>query len=59
MPETRAEGLYELFAERRKGVESEVFHDVEGLLRRKPATLEDFFRRWSAIFTGQQPAPQL
>lgn len=57
MPEARALALAELFAERRKGAESKVHHDIEGLLRRKPISFDDFAHRWAAIFNGQQPAP--
>jgi uncharacterized protein YbjT (DUF2867 family) len=59
IPEVRAQALSELFAERRKGAESKVHHDIEGLLRRKPISFDDFAHRWAAIFNGQQPAPNL
>jgi uncharacterized protein YbjT (DUF2867 family) len=53
-----AEGLDELFAERRKGKESKVWPTIEEILGRKSTTFDEFARRNIAIFRGEQPSPR-
>lgn len=57
MPPYLADGLFELFAERRRGKEaivSTVTHDVFG---RSPTHFDEFARRNAAVFRGQAPPP--
>ena len=54
-----AEGLAELFAERRKGKEATVYPTIETVFGRHPTTFDEFARRHAAIFRGEQPAPRL
>ena len=54
-----AEGLAELFAERRKGQEATVYPTMETVFGRHPTTFDEFARRHAAIFRGEQPAPRL
>jgi uncharacterized protein YbjT (DUF2867 family) len=59
MPRFTAEALAELFAERRKGKEAQVFPAVETILGR-PATSFDQFAAWhAAVFRGERPAPKV
>jgi uncharacterized protein YbjT (DUF2867 family) len=58
MPPYLAEGLDELFAERRKGKESTVWPTIEEVFGRKPTTFDEFARRNAAIFRGEQPSPR-
>lgn len=59
VPVERADALDELFAERRKGMESRVYPDAGVLLGRPPTTFSEFAKRNAAIFRGEQPAPNL
>jgi uncharacterized protein YbjT (DUF2867 family) len=54
-----ADALAELFAERRKGKESEVWPTIEEVFGWRPASFDDFARRNAAIFRGEQPAPKI
>ena len=58
MPPYLAEGLDELFAERRNGKESTVWPTIEEVFARKPTTFDEFARRNAAIFRGEQPSPR-
>jgi uncharacterized protein YbjT (DUF2867 family) len=54
MPEYLADGLFELFAERRAGKESTVFADVSTLLGRSATTFDEFAARNAAVFRGEK-----
>ena len=56
LPPYLAEGLDELFAERRKGKESRVWPTIEEVFGWKPTSFEEFASRNAAIFRGDQPA---
>jgi uncharacterized protein YbjT (DUF2867 family) len=58
MPPYLAEGLDELFAERRNGKESTVWPTIEEVFGRKPTTFDEFATRNAAIFRGEQPSPR-
>lgn len=58
MPPFLAEGLFELFAERRKGTEAKVWPDSEMLLKRRPTSFEAFARAHAAVFRGEAPPPK-
>jgi uncharacterized protein YbjT (DUF2867 family) len=58
MPPYMAEGLDELFAERRNGKESNVWPTIEEVFGRKPTTFDEFAVRNAAIFRGEQPSPR-
>ncbi len=55
MPPYTADALYELFAERRKGKESQVWPTVEALLGRPAGSFAAFAARNAAIFRGERP----
>jgi uncharacterized protein YbjT (DUF2867 family) len=59
MPQYTADALAELFAERRKGKESQVSPVIEGIIGRRPTSFDDFAQRNAAIFRGEQPAPKV
>jgi uncharacterized protein YbjT (DUF2867 family) len=59
VPPYLADALAELFAERRKGKESEVWPTIEEVFGWRPASFDDFARRNAAIFRGEQPAPKI
>jgi uncharacterized protein YbjT (DUF2867 family) len=59
VPQNTADGLYELFAERRKGKESTVWPTISEVFGWQPASFDDFARRHAAIFRGEQPAPRV
>ncbi len=59
VPPYLAEGLDELFAERRKGKESQVFPTIERVFGWRPTSFDEFARRNAAIFRGEQPAPKV
>jgi uncharacterized protein YbjT (DUF2867 family) len=59
MPQYTADALAELFAERRKGKESQVSPVIEGIIGRRATSFDDFALRNSAIFRGEQPAPKV
>ncbi len=52
VPVFNADALVELFAERRKGKESNVYATAEELLNRRPTTFAEFAQRNAAIFRG-------
>jgi uncharacterized protein YbjT (DUF2867 family) len=59
VPPYLVDGLVELFAERRKGKESQVFPDVQTILGRRPTSFDKFAVRNAAIFCGEQPPPKV
>lgn len=59
VPQYTADALAELFAERRKGKESQVSPVIEGIIGRRATSFDDFALRNSAIFRGEQPAPKV
>jgi uncharacterized protein YbjT (DUF2867 family) len=59
MPPYRADGLFELFAERRKGKEAQVSAVIPTVFGWQPTSFDAFARRNAAIFRGEQPAPTL
>jgi len=58
MPPFLAEGLDELFAERRKGKESKVWPTIKEVFGLKPTSFDEFARQNAAIFRGEQPSPR-
>jgi uncharacterized protein YbjT (DUF2867 family) len=58
MPPYLAEGLDELFAERRRGKESKVWPTIEEVFGLKPTRFDEFARQNAAIFRGEQPSPR-
>jgi uncharacterized protein YbjT (DUF2867 family) len=58
MPPYLAEGLDELFAERRKGKESRVWPTIDEVFGLQPTSFDEFARRNAAIFRGEQPSPR-
>jgi hypothetical protein len=52
MPPYLADGLVELYAERRNGKEGTVFADTAELLGRRPVSFGEFAERNAAIFRG-------
>src|SRR6266850_2930082 len=59
LPPYLAEGLDELFAERRKGKEAKVWPTIEEVFGWQPTSFETFVSRNAAIFRGEQPAPRV
>jgi len=59
LPPFLADGLDELFAERRKGKESKVWPTIEEVFGWRPVSFDEFARRNAAIFRGEQPAPRV
>ena len=59
LPPYMADAIAELFAERRKGKESQVSPVAGGLLGRRPTSFAEFAKRNAAIFRGEQPAPRI
>ena len=59
LPPFLADGLDELFAERRKGKESKVWPTIEEVFGWRPTSFDDFARRNAAIFRGEQPVPRV
>ena len=59
VPPYLADALAELFAERRKGKESQVSPVTETLLGRRPTSFAEFAARNAAIFRGETPAPRI
>ena len=59
MPPYTAEALAELFAERRKGKEAQVWSTIQTVFGWQPTSFDEFARRNAAIFRGEQPAPKL
>jgi uncharacterized protein YbjT (DUF2867 family) len=58
VPQYTADALAELFAERRKGKESQVHKVIEGVIGRRATSFDDFALRNAAIFRGEQPVPK-
>jgi uncharacterized protein YbjT (DUF2867 family) len=58
MPEFLAEGIAELFAERRKGKEGNVSAVIPKTFGRKPISFDQFAARYAAVFRGEQPPPR-
>jgi uncharacterized protein YbjT (DUF2867 family) len=58
MPPYLAEGLDELFAERRKGKESTVWPTIQEVFGWAPTSFDEFARRNAAIFRGELPSPR-
>jgi uncharacterized protein YbjT (DUF2867 family) len=58
MPPYLAEGLDELFAERRNGKESKVWPTIEEVFGWQPTSFDTFAHRHAAIFRGEQPSPR-
>lgn len=58
-PQYLADGLFELFAERRKGKEATVSPVIRNVFGRRPTSFDDFARRHAAVFRGEQPAPKV
>ncbi len=59
LPPYMADALYELFAERRRGKESNVSAVIPEVFGWEPTPFEEFVRRNLAIFRGEQPAPRV
>jgi len=59
LPPYLAEGLDELFAERRKGKESKVWPTIKEIFGWQPTSFDTFASRNAAIFRGEQPAPRV
>jgi uncharacterized protein YbjT (DUF2867 family) len=59
MPPYTAEALAELFAERRKGKEAEVYPIIETIIGRRATGFDEFATRNAAIFRGEQPTPKV
>jgi uncharacterized protein YbjT (DUF2867 family) len=59
VPVARADALAELFAERRKGKEANVYKDIEAIIGRRATSFDEFATRHAAIFRGEQPAPKV
>lgn len=55
MPAFLADALFELFAERRKGMEAKVWPDSEMLLKRQPRSFAEFASANAAAFRGEAP----
>jgi uncharacterized protein YbjT (DUF2867 family) len=58
IPPYLADGLDELFAERRNGKESKVWATIEEVFGWHPTSFDTFARRHAAIFRGEQPSPR-
>jgi uncharacterized protein YbjT (DUF2867 family) len=59
LPPYLAEGLDELFAERRRGKESKVWPTIEETFGLQPTSFDMFANRNAAIFRGEQPSPRV
>jgi uncharacterized protein YbjT (DUF2867 family) len=59
MPPYLVDGLFELFAERRKGREGTVSPVMTTVFGRQPTSYEVFATRHAAIFRGEAPAPRV
>ena len=58
MPPYLADALFELFAERRKGKEAQVWPTIESVFGWRSTSFDEFARRNAAIFRGEQPVPR-
>lgn len=54
-----ADALDELFAERRKGKESQVSNVIPSVFKRRATSFDEFAARHAAIFRGEAPAPKV
>ena len=59
VPPFTADALAELFAERRKGKESQVSPVIQTVFGRRATSFDEFAMRNAAIFRGEQPAPKV
>ena len=59
VPAYLADALAELFAERRRGKESQVSTVIETTFGFEPTSFDAFAKRNAAIFRGDQPAPRV
>lgn len=59
MPPYMADGLFELFAERRKGKEAQVSTVIPEIFGWQATRFDEFAARNAAIFRGEQPAPKV
>jgi len=59
MPPYMADGLFELFAERRKGKEAQVSSVIPTIFGWQATRFDEFAVRNAAIFRGEQPAPKV
>ena len=59
MPPYMADGLFELFAERRKGKEAQVSSVIPEIFGWQATRFDEFAARNAAIFRGEQPAPKV
>jgi len=59
MPQYLADGLDELFAERRQGKEAKVWPTIEAVFGWRPTSFEEFARQHAAIFRGEEPPPRV
>jgi uncharacterized protein YbjT (DUF2867 family) len=59
VPEYTADGLFELFAERRQGKEATAWPTIREVFGREPVSFAEFARRNAAIFRGEAPAPRV
>jgi uncharacterized protein YbjT (DUF2867 family) len=59
VPDYLADGLFELFAERRKGKEATVSLVTRTVFGREPTSFDAFARRYAPIFRGEEPAPKV
>jgi len=59
MPPYLADALFELFAERRKGKESQVSPVIPTIFGWQPTSFDEFAARNAAVFRGEQPAPKV
>jgi uncharacterized protein YbjT (DUF2867 family) len=59
MPPYMADALFELFAERRKGKESQVSSVIPTVFGWQPTRFDEFAARNAAIFRGEQPPPKV
>jgi uncharacterized protein YbjT (DUF2867 family) len=58
-PQFLADGLAELFAERRKGKESQVSQVIPTVFGWPATSFDQFAARYAAIFKGERPAPKI
>ncbi|HEX9330426.1 MAG TPA: SDR family oxidoreductase [Anaerolineales bacterium] len=59
MPPYMADGLFELFAEQRKGKETQVSSVIPTIFGWQATRFDEFAVRNAAIFRGEQPAPKV
>jgi uncharacterized protein YbjT (DUF2867 family) len=59
VPPFTADALAELFAERRRGKEAQVWPDIEAVFGLRPTRFAEFATRHAAIFRGELPPPKV